>query len=343
MTQVVLPEITPNTSLPEHAVDIVERMNRSGLQDATSHVMTVHDPNTGVGMLVTRPDNDSTYYETTERNPKALVRLQSFANGNTPWNRVYLQFLANATDHLAVAILSPSTDGSEYNLGGFQWDQVEQGNFFPIGRANERALSSILPHDIESLGIMGWSQGGNLAPATAISLSDSYGISGVAIGDPTSVAQRGLLRLLKDLGASGYKDIRSEIEETGFDIALEALRFTGDQAGDFTRTVGYLKDMLSEFSQNLHIARGLGRATLAHDLVALSWLGMPTTIAHAKDSAVCKSADFSLAVKEAAKVLDEYSHNKFLGPIQPVLYSGNHAASDHMGKQYDMAVRALNV
>jgi len=343
MTEVVRPEICPNPSLPDHAQEIVERMNRYGLQYATSMVVRAHDLNSGVEMLITRPDTDRNYFVTTERNPSALVRLHPFANGDTPWNRAYLQFLANATDGVAVALLAPSTKGSEYNLSEAAWDKVKRGDFSPIGKANAQALETTIPYEIESIGVMGWSQGGSLAPTTSLAAMDSFSVSGVALGDPTSVADRSLFRLFRDLTASNYSDLRSEIEKTGFDIALDGFRFTGDEAGDFWRTTQYLKDIVSKFGQNLDIARGLGKHNLADQIVDLSRARVPTFISHAEDSAVCRESDFAVTLEQIREKLDRIPASGHFAPVQPIRYPGNHAAGDNIANQYDQAVRALNV
>jgi len=341
MLSVVQQEIAPDLAFSEHTLGVIDRMNSEGPELAAQRVHHLRDADTGVALLIAAPSIDASIGESIERDPNAVVRLASFGNGPSPWNKIHTQFLADATGQLSVMVEAPSRHGTSYDLTDREWEIVASGNFMPLAIRHTAALSNKIP-GVESLGILGWSQGGVLALPTAKHASTVFEVSGVASGDVTTLMQRNVRQLLSALGKASYSDILKEIEDSGLSILGEAFRLSGDDvAGDVWRMRLYALDMLAHPVQNFRIAQGLGQATLANEVIEVIEEGIPVAMFRARNSAVCPELDFK-------HVMDDIEHRLGNAPedvdsfakIQPVVVEGNHAAIDNVKTLLYMAKAA---
>jgi hypothetical protein len=188
---------------------------------------------------VKKSDSGIIYAELKGQHPEeysdtdALVMFNPFANTATANMLVRAEFIrevakqANVRDEAGklkpvVMLASPGLHGSHLKLTGEDKKRIRKGDLGPAAREYLKAVSAL---EFGRVALLGYSQGADLALAGGTSAAAAdLDKSSIAIGEPASVKDRGLVNLGKDFGRAG-----PDIDQRAKDSGLLALNMAHDE------------------------------------------------------------------------------------------------------------------
>jgi hypothetical protein len=235
-------EVAQHNMNHKNPAELIDKLNAS-----------VQRSDSGIVYALLKGEHPGEYSDT-----DALVMFNPFANTATANMLVRAEFIREVAKESdvrdeagklkpVIMLASPGLHGSNLKLNGEDKKQIRKGDLGPAAREYLKAVSAM---DFGHIALLGYSQGADLALAGGASAAvANLDKSVIAIGEPASVQDRGLLNLGKNFMNAG-PDIGQRAKDSG----LLALNMAQDEIRSDYRN--FWTSMIYPSNWNL-LARGM--------------------------------------------------------------------------------------